>query len=65
MQQIYRLIADLNAPIARENAFLGRERASLASLSYNVNICRLGTAPRAGQPSAGIPQPTRPPAPPP
>lgn len=63
MQQIDRLIADLNAEIARENAFLGRERTSLAALSYNVNIGRLGAAPGTGQPSPVAPQPTRRPVP--
>ena len=58
MQQIDRLIADLNAEIARENTFLGRERTSLAALSYNVNIGRLGT-PGGGQGGAVTPQPTR------
>ena len=62
MQQIDRLIADLNAEIARDNAFLGRERASLAALSYNVNIGRLGT-PGGGQGGAVTPQPTRRPVP--
>jgi len=63
MQQIDRLIADLNAEIARENIFLGRERTNLAALSYNVNIGRLGSAPGAGQPSSVTPQPTRRPVP--
>ena len=63
MQQIDRLIADLNAEIARENTFLGRERTNLAALSYNVNIGRLGAAPGAGQPSSVTPQPTRRPVP--
>ena len=62
MQQIDRLIADLNAEIARDNAFLGRESASLAALSYNVNIGRLGT-PGGGQGGAVTPQPTRRPVP--
>jgi|LNFM01.1.fsa_nt_gb hypothetical protein len=59
MQAIDRLIADLNAEIARENTFLGRERTNLAALSYNVNIGRLGAAPGAGQRPAVTPQPTR------
>lgn len=62
MQQIDRLIADLNAEIARENTFLGRERANLATLSYNVNIGRLG-APAGGQGGTVTPQPTRRPVP--
>ena len=62
MQQIDRLIADLNAEIARENNFLGRERTNLATLSYNVNIGRLG-APGGGQAGAVMPQPTRRPVP--
>lgn len=66
MQQIDRLIADLNAEIARENTFLGRERTNLATLSYNVNIGRLGTPPGAapaGQPGTFTPPPTRRPVP--
>lgn len=42
MQQIDRLIADLNAEIARSNGFLGRERTNLAALAYGVNLGRLG-----------------------
>ena len=66
MQQIDRLIVDLNAEIGRENTFLGRERGNLAALSYNVNIGRLGSPPGAGaggQPGAVTPQPTRRPVP--
>lgn len=65
MQQIDRLIVDLNAEIGRENAFLGRERGNLAALSYNVNIGRLGSPPGAspaGQPGTATP-PTRRPVP--
>ena len=62
MQQIDRLIADLNAEIARENTFLGRERTNLAALSYNVNIGRLG-APVGGPGGAAPSQPTRRPVP--
>ena len=42
MQQIDRLISDLNAEIARQNGFLARERTNLAALSYGVNLGRLG-----------------------
>lgn len=42
MQQIDRLIGDLNAQISRENGFLARERTNLAALSYGVNLGRLG-----------------------
>lgn len=45
MQQIDRLIGDLNAQIGRENGFLARERTNLAALSYGVNLGRLGTPP--------------------
>jgi hypothetical protein len=65
MQQIDRLIADLNAEIARQNGFLARERTNLAALSYGVNLGRLGTpgqqrvtvTPRrvAVQPTLGMP----------
>ena len=66
MQQIDRLIADLNAEIARQNGFLARERTNLAALSYGVNLGRLGApgqqqrvtvTPRrvAVQPALGMP----------
>jgi hypothetical protein len=65
MQQIDRLIADLNAEIARQNNFLGRERTNLAALSYGVNLGRLSApnpqrvtvTPRrvAVQPALGMP----------
>jgi hypothetical protein len=65
MQQIDRLIGDLNAEIARQNGFLGRERTNLAALSYGVNLGRLGApsqqrvtvTPRrvAVQPTLGMP----------
>lgn len=42
MQQIDRLIGDLNAQIGRENGFLARERTNLAALSFGVNLGRLG-----------------------
>lgn len=45
MQQIDRLIGDLNAQIGRENGFLVRERTNLAALSYGVNLGRLGNPP--------------------
>jgi hypothetical protein len=45
MQQIDRLIGDLNAEIGRENGFLARERTNLAALSYGVNLGRLGSPP--------------------
>lgn len=67
MQQIDRLIADLNAEIARSNGFLARERPNLAALAYGVNLGRLGApsqqrvtvTPRrvAVQPSFGMPVP--------
>ncbi|MDP1753007.1 MAG: hypothetical protein Q8L22_26435 [Reyranella sp.] len=49
MQQIDRLIADLNAQIGRENGFLARERTNLAALSYGVNLGRLGNPPGVGR----------------
>jgi hypothetical protein len=45
IQQIDRLIGDLNSEIARQNSFLGRERTNLAALSYGVNLGRLGGPP--------------------
>ncbi|NQW54728.1 MAG: hypothetical protein HQ465_26170, partial [Rhodospirillales bacterium] len=62
MQQIDKLITDLNAEISRENAFLARERANLAALSFGVSLGRLG-APASGQRSAVTPQPSRQPVP--
>lgn len=50
LQAVDRLIADLNAEIARQNAFLASERANLAALSYGVNSGRLGTPPGGGRP---------------
>lgn len=45
IQTTDRLIADLNSEIVRQNAFLGRERANLAGLSYGVNVGRIGAPP--------------------
>jgi TolA-binding protein len=45
IQTTDRLIADLNSEIVRQNAFLARERANLAGLSYGVNVGRIGTPP--------------------
>ena len=45
LQQIDRLIGDLNAEIGRENGFLARERTNLAALSFGVNLGRLGNPP--------------------
>ena len=46
------IVTLLNAEIARENTFLGRERSNLAALSYNVNVGRLG-APPGASPAGG------------
>lgn len=43
IQTTDRLISDLNNEIVRQNAFLARERANLAGLSYGVNVGRIGT----------------------
>jgi hypothetical protein len=48
IQTTDRLIADLNSEIVRQNAFLGRERANLAGLSYGVNVGRMGSPPGGG-----------------
>ncbi|HTR85400.1 MAG TPA: hypothetical protein VMI56_13045 [Reyranella sp.] len=48
MQDVDRLIGDLNAEITRENGFIARERANLASLSYGINLGRMGPLPRGG-----------------
>lgn len=48
IQTTDRLITDLNGEIVRQNAFLGRERANLAGLSYGVNVGRIGAGPIAG-----------------
>jgi hypothetical protein len=42
IQEVDRLIGDLNAEISRQNAFLARERSNLAALSYGINVGRLG-----------------------
>jgi TolA-binding protein len=47
IQTTDRLIADLNSEIVRQNAFLARERANLAGLSFGVNVGRIG-APQGG-----------------
>src|SRR5262249_3732482 len=46
MQDIDRLIGDLNGESARQNAFLMAERSNLAGLSYATNAGRLGALPR-------------------
>jgi outer membrane murein-binding lipoprotein Lpp len=48
IQTTDRLIADLNSEIVRQNAFLARERTNLASLSYGVNVGRMGSPPGGG-----------------
>ncbi len=55
MQQIDRLIGDLNAQIGRDNGFLARERTNLAALSYGVNLGRLGN-PGSQRMSTGAPR---------
>ncbi len=42
IQNVDRLIGDLNAEISRQNGFLARERSNLAALSYGINVGRLG-----------------------
>ena len=42
IQDVDRLIGDLNAEISRENGYLARERANLAAISYGINVGRLG-----------------------
>lgn len=58
LQDVDRLIGDLNAEIARENGFLARERSVLAGLSYNINVGRTGAYPlqQRGAPSGGLPR---------
>jgi chromosome segregation ATPase len=43
IQDVDRLIGDLNAEISRQNGFLARERSNLAALSYGINVGRLGS----------------------
>ena len=57
IQDVDRLIGDLNAEISRQNGFLARERANLAALSYGVNVGRLGSPMPGGY--GGPPQPRR------
>lgn len=42
IQDVDRLISELNSEIARQNSYLARERTNLAALSYGINIGRLG-----------------------
>ena len=42
IQDVDRLIGDLNAEISRQNGYLARERANLAAISYGINVGRLG-----------------------
>ena len=46
MQDIDRLIGDLNGEIGRQNNFLMAERANLAGLSYAINAGRMVAMPR-------------------
>ncbi len=46
IQDVDRLIGNLNAEITRENGFLARERSNLAALSFGINVGRLGNPPR-------------------
>jgi hypothetical protein len=55
IQDVDRLIGDLNAEISRENGFLARERSNLASLSFGINVGRLGNPSRGG-PSSAMPR---------
>ena len=55
IQDVDRLIGDLNAEISRQNGFLARERSNLAALSYGINVGRLGNP--ALQRGFGAPQP--------
>ncbi len=57
IQDVDRLIGDLNAEIQRQNGYLSRERANLAALSYGINVGRLGNP--AIQRGFGSPQPRR------
>ncbi len=52
IQDVDRLIGELNAEIGRENGFLARERSNLAALSYGINVGRLGS-PFRGVPAGG------------
>lgn len=57
IQDVDRLIGDLNAEISRQNGFLARERANLAALSYGVNIGRLGNpGPQRGYSPTSMPR---------
>jgi hypothetical protein len=53
IQDVDRLIGELNAEIGRENGFLGRERSNLAALSYGINVGRLGAPSLRGVPANG------------
>ncbi|MFI4999803.1 MAG: hypothetical protein ACHQK9_07975 [Reyranellales bacterium] len=53
IQDVDRLIGDLNAEISRQNGFLARERSNLAALSYGINVGRLGNP--GGLQRGGVP----------
>lgn len=59
IQEVDRLISDLNAEISRQNSYLARERSNLAALSYGISLGRLGTPPgfqRMPPPGGGMPR---------
>jgi hypothetical protein len=56
IQDVDRLIGDLNAEISRQNGFLARERSNLAALSYGINVGRLSTPGLQRGPSAPMPR---------
>lgn len=58
IQDVDRLIGDLNAEISRQNGYLARERSNLAALSYGINVGRLGNP--ALQRGFGAPTQTQP-----
>jgi hypothetical protein len=56
IQDVDRLIGDLNSEISRENGFLARECSNLAALSYGIDVGRLGTPGLRGPPSGPMPR---------
>ena len=59
IQDVDRLIGDLNTEISRQNGFLARERSNLAQLSYGINVGRLGNPGPQRGPGGGSVGPRR------
>lgn len=56
IQDVDRLISELNSEIARQNAYLARERSNLAALSFGIAMGRLGGPGQQRAPGGGMPR---------